>query len=1058
MAISPQIAGLKSSGVYRFEFDKSQTASIPAERIRLVVGFSKRGPFNTPVFIPDTGFFTDVFGNIDRGLERKGSYFHRTALAALERGPILALNLLTLNDSDENFDIDYVECIPFSTSATQANVSKKTDALYSGYYNTDKFWFPDDESFLTNIGEDVNNPNKIFNLVNLGKSKLSVIVKKSDPQNTSGFNITAKEYYGAANVPDFLHAEDYLSDFMVDVIVLNGDYGGNINSVYPYERFFSDPIFSDYFDKNKGLRRKKLNTDKIDTSVEEFLNLPEVEQVAFYTGILIPDFVDQNGVNISIQDQINRDTTSTGLFCAINKDAFDTGELISGVDKGIDLIGHNLEYEQPDVIDFLSYKETIKSDLIYDNESGNLQSIDATLALIEDLTDNKVRITVNKSDNEALFNLFSSSTFVVNTLTPTRVVGSYISKDSGELCPVTLKQTTLNSVSIEIAAASSSDFTSILTTANTIDGELEYVNPSDINFTVDDTNISAVSTASILASSQSKLYSDCQAGIITTGDKVIYDLNNNGIADTGELYYIGVEFEQNYTKIILNSTELDISDTDYYIPTVVIKAYEDEEFSTQVTTSGDFGFSNRFIDSQGNLGDANTAIIQTFKGNFNQIIAALQTSNSAGSNLKPNQVKISDEFSSAVKVGYYLVSHTGNANQASRLTRITAISNDKINNTLTITCTGVVNITTIGSDKFIEVYTPIEEWVDYYNVFTLNGFKLGDYHLPNGTESKQEAILNNSLSGTALFNALIDRDNITFRYIVDSFGKGVAASSKSILAILAKDRKSSLALINAPAMKDFKASIEPSFVNQQGGVDTRFISEGGNLTLNPSTVYSLPSTNQGASYAAYFGPYVRVRDRGKNILIPPAGYVSNNYIDKYTNALPWSIVAGNRRGVLSGRGVVGIEYNLSKEDRDNLEPFGINPIIFQKGSGLVIMGNKTAQQSIKSALSNIHAREVLIYIQDGIEAILKNYLYEFNTPQTRLEIKTLADNFMSTVQADNGVFDFRNIMDETNNTPDVIDNNTGVLDTYVEIVRGLDIIVHRTTVLKTGAISTGQFL
>ena len=88
---------------------------------------------------------------------------------------------------------------------------------------------------------------------------------------------------------------------------------------------------------------------------------------------------------------------------------------------------------------------------------------------------------------------------------------------------------------------------------------------------------------------------------------------------------------------------------------------------------------------------------------------------------------------------------------------------------------------------------------------------------------------------------------------------------------------------------------------------------------------------------------------------------------------------------------------------------------------------------------------------------MKNYLFEFNTAQTRLEIKTLADNFLATVQNDDGVFDFRNIMDETNNTPEVIDQNVGILDTYIEPVRGMEILVQRTTILRTGAISSGNF-
>jgi hypothetical protein len=329
--------------------------------------------------------------------------------------------------------------------------------------------------------------------------------------------------------------------------------------------------------------------------------------------------------------------------------------------------------------------------------------------------------------------------------------------------------------------------------------------------------------------------------------------------------------------------------------------------------------------------------------------------------------------------------------------------------------------------------------------------------MPNGTNERQNQILNGTLNGTNLFKALTDTEVINFRYVVDTFGNGIESGSKAIYTRLCQSRKNAFAIINAPSADDFKKSVNPSFKDATGALSTRFISTGGNLSLNPTVRYSLPSITQGASWGAFYFPYITVRDLGKNINVPPAGYISNNFIAKYENALPWSLVAGVRRGVVGGTGVVGLEINLDREDREYIEPFGLNPIVFQTGTGPTIFANKTAQQSPKSALSSINVREVVIYIQDGIDAILKNYLFEFNTAQTRLEIKTLADNFLATVQNDDGVYDFRNIMDESNNTPDVIDQNIGILDTYIEPVRGLEVLVQRTTILKTGAISSGNF-
>ena len=136
---------------------------------------------------------------------------------------------------------------------------------------------------------------------------------------------------------------------------------------------------------------------------------------------------------------------------------------------------------------------------------------------------------------------------------------------------------------------------------------------------------------------------------------------------------------------------------------------------------------------------------------------------------------------------------------------------------------------------------------------------------------------------------------------------------------------------------------------------------------------------------------------------------------------------------------------------------GINAIIWEQGVGVEIYANKTAKQTPVSALSSIHVREAAIYIQDGIEYILRKYIFEFNTAQTRMEIKTLVDEFLRSVQDNQGLYDFRTVMDTTNNTPEVIDRNMGVIDVYVEIVRGLEIIAQRLTILRTGAIAAGGF-
>jgi hypothetical protein len=1065
MAIDPKIASLKAAGTYRFEFDKSQIVSIPANQTRLIVGFSKKGPFNTPVFVPDTAFFKQVFGDIDRNLERKDSYFHRSCLAALERGPILALNLLALDADDE------VDAIRFATSATpEAQNNLGVSKEYQKFYNRDKFFFPDTDAFLDNVNANRNTlsaltVNDLLDFTNLGQRPISVIVKKAAEGNVTSFNVTVEEWYGAANVPGFLNKDSLISDFMIDVFVIDGNFGGDFTSPTPYSRFNADPTFQTYFNQTQGIQRKKFQSDTTDTLLQEFFNEPEVNLIAQYTACLIPDFVDLIGNNLFVEKVINTDTASTGLFCAVNEDLFSGDFLIDGVPGGIDLIGHNIEYAQTlgiqDDVNFLSYNGAIVSDLEYCQQSvTNRTATQAgeTISVVQ-LTGGNIQIQVQGQAGDPVYDAFASMT--ANTATQ---IGSYIvGANITQYIPVLSVQVTPNIVTVVVSDAGTVTTADFPTTTATY----TYVNEEDFGFLVDD--VVTAGEASMVGSYGTTLYTQFSNGTLTDGDEAVYE--DGGTEYTSYLVFNAVSIGEIFTG---PTTSVAISDPNYYLPAVRINAYEDDQYTFPTDPiEFELGGTGLFLKKDGTAVAAGCLNVQTLKGSLNlsiEIIADYLTEPS----LKPNQVLINSNVPEAadIIVGNYLLNFEGSiAVPHSRLTRINTVVGGLTNaqystipvgqTALLVTCqSDIVTSVLPGSptQKLVELYYPIDRWVDYLNIFTLDGFTLlANKHVPNGSNDRQNQILNGTLSGTNLFKALTNREVINFRYVVDTFGNGIESGSKSIFTQLCSTRKNAFAIINAPSAKDFKDSTDPKFLDATGALSSRFISTGGNLALNPTVRYSLPSATQGGSWGSFYYPFITVRDLGKNINVPPAAYVSNNYIAKYENALPWSIVAGVRRGVIGGSGVVGLEINLDQEDREYLEPFGLNPIVFQSGTGPTIFANKTAQQTPRSALSSINVREVVIYIQDGIDAILKNYLFEFNTAQTRLEIKTLADNFLSTVQNDDGVYDFRNVMDESNNTPEVIDQNIGILDTYIEPVRGMEILVQRTTILRTGAISTGNF-
>ena len=179
--IKLDLSVFKASGVYTLEFDASENIIINPQTIRLVVGYSSTGLFNTPVYCPDITTFQSVFGEIDKSLEKKGSFFHRSALTCLQSGPIFALNLRILNntveeDGDPNYagGADVARYRAFSVDTEESNGANSTggysdpltkqDKLVSSYYNKEKFWFPDTNNLIATEDDSGSRPDnrKLF--------------------------------------------------------------------------------------------------------------------------------------------------------------------------------------------------------------------------------------------------------------------------------------------------------------------------------------------------------------------------------------------------------------------------------------------------------------------------------------------------------------------------------------------------------------------------------------------------------------------------------------------------------------------------------------------------------------------------------------------------------------------------------------------------------------------------------------------------------------------------------------------------------------------------------
>jgi len=355
-------------------------------------------------------------------------------------------------------------------------------------------------------------------------------------------------------------------------------------------------------------------------------------------------------------------------------------------------------------------------------------------------------------------------------------------------------------------------------------------------------------------------------------------------------------------------------------------------------------------------------------------------------------------------------------------------------------------------------YKKIEEYISTYKAITLNGFKIRQASMPDGTEVRQNQILNLVAAGTPLYNALVNKDAIDFRYLIDSFGLGLISNSKQQLMDICGGRLDCLGFLNMPSIKQFASSTNPSFLTN-GVLDTALVAAGGNISLNPLYLYSF-GQGQGVTTVGYFTPYLTVSDNGRPLDLPPAMFVATTYMKKQnsniSSIVPWTVAAGVTNGKVTGFN--NVETDFTNIDIENLNGAQMNPIVYKRNRGFVIETENTAQTEYKSSLSYIHVREVLIELERSLSAMLLDFQWKFNTPDVRAEIKLRADVICEQFVNKNGLYNYFNKCDDENNTPDIIDNQIGVLDTYVEPIKAMGIIVNNITILRTGAIQSGGFI
>lgn len=495
-----------------------------------------------------------------------------------------------------------------------------------------------------------------------------------------------------------------------------------------------------------------------------------------------------------------------------------------------------------------------------------------------------------------------------------------------------------------------------------------------------------------------------------------------------------------------------------FIEKSYLKMYLENTGELKVKFRDEEDLADVIINTQAN----NTIFIQSRKSNLKQTLEVETPDNYTE---VPNKVLVNASRYTEVKVGDFLEAHVDETElEAGEYPRkLTRILSKRLyagdTSLVEITCDARIKKYNFSGDIQTMRYVSIDNYATTYKALVLKGFRIRQASLPDGTESRQNQILNIVAKGTPLFKSLTNKEAIDFRYLVDSYGLGLTERSKQQLVDICGSRLDAFGFINMPSIKSFKNSSSPSFVDSEGTLQVEFIAKGGDPESNPAFLYSF-GEGAGSTCVGYFAPYVSVNDNGRPLDMPPASYVATTYMRKHisniTSVTPWTIAAGVNHGRITN--INGLEMDFTPEDIEFLNQAQMNPIVFKRNRGFVIETQNTAQTLYSSALSYINVREVLIELERELSSMLLDYQWKFNTPDVRAEIKLRADVICEKFVNKNGLFNYFNKMDDENNTPELIDNQIGVLDTFVEPIKGMGIIVNNITILRTGAISAGGFI
>ena len=284
----------------------------------------------------------------------------------------------------------------------------------------------------------------------------------------------------------------------------------------------------------------------------------------------------------------------------------------------------------------------------------------------------------------------------------------------------------------------------------------------------------------------------------------------------------------------------------------------------------------------------------------------------------------------------------------------------------------------------------------------------------------------------------------------------VGANYTNMINLLANQDDYRFNVILTPGLIDsgaFASSVTSIITNTQNRGDNIYVVDQvpyGAIVNDAVTAAATRNT----SYAATYWPWLQTvdPDSGQRVWVPASTMIGGVYAYNDNVSEPWFAPAGINRGGLST--VIRAEQKLPQSSRDTLYSGKVNPIATFPGTGTVVYGQKTLQAAA-SALDRVNVRRLLIALKSYISQVANNLVFEQNTIATRNQFLSQVNPYLESVQQRQGLYAFRVIMDDSNNTPDVIDRNQLIGQIYLQPTKTAEFIYLDFNILPTGATFPG---